>query len=1228
MRNPNRFPRVLLILCLLSALAAGMFSPRMEGVEAMPLGAAPGSVIISEVAWGGTAANSSHEWIELYNTTGLAIDLSNWTLTSNDGSPNITIPADKTIPAYGYFLLESNIDAPISDLFADLTYSGTLSNSGESLTLRDNSATVIDTANISGGDWDGGSGSPNYYSMERVGTAADSSSAWISNDGINRNGLDSSLNLINGTPHNSQIDLSLSMKLTSASGGAPPYNVTYVITLKNEGLGTAVNIQVQNPLPVSMTFVSSSASTGAYNDLTGIWNITSMAANSVATLSITSVMTGSGPDVVTASVIRSEKSSAIPAVDPDPSDNTDAVTIGSSVLNITNTVNNPTPNIGANVVFTISVGNSMGPDANDVSVDALLPSGLSYISHSNTIGTYNSGTGGWNIGLLTSGTSATLTITAKVISSNVLVFTADTSSLNFSNNAASSTVTPIPSTQADLSLSQSWSRSTTSSDTAILSITVTNQDPVNAATNVQVRDLLPSGLTYVSHTSGMNYNSGTGIWSVGTILGGTNTTLSITVKVASSGTSTDNFAEVWLSDQFDIDSTPGNGDVGEDDSTNEEVLVADLSLTQTSDISGSNAVFTVRVTNAGPDDASGVVVSNSRLSNIANYTYISSSATGGTTYNPLNGDWTIGSLPVGTTVTLVVTTIIVVIDENLAEISAVTEVDPDSLPDNNSRTEDDDAATPSANLSLTKTVSNINPEVNTNIIFTVRVSNAGYATATNVEVKDILPSGLTYVSHTSGQTYNSSTGIWSVGTISNGGLREIQITALVATYGIRTNNAEVWKSDQSDPNSDPGDSSTTEDDDDSVTIVTRRAILLNEIAWAGTGTGSLAEDEWIELYNPSDASITISGWTIRKNSCAGSVYITIDSGKSVARDGYFLLERGDDDTVGGVAANQIYTTSVTKLDDAGETLYLCDNSGNQIDTANQQGFSAPPNPWPAGTASSPYGSMERQGNSAEQDSVWVTNRGGTKNGTTAAGGSIYGTPGKKKSTGNSLPTPATVEPTDTPTPLPGTVSIPPRPIINEIHARPGFDWNQDGRADVFDEFIEIKNLTAVDIYLSGRKLDTVNGKKSFTLPDVTLKPGERIVYYSKETNLLLSDGGETVRLSNASGKIYDAFTYTVARAEDQSFCRLPDGNPGDSWFEDCVPTPNLTNTREGQTPASPNGNASPVCNLPDTIPLDFFIPECNGYGADIWNPYYWDFANWIDKLWIQQTNEKWRTFIE
>ena len=222
---------------------------------------------------------------------------------------------------------------------------------------------------------------------------------------------------------------------------------------------------------------------------------------------------------------------------------------------------------------------------------------------------------------------------------------------------------------------------------------------------------------------------------------------------------------------------------------------------------------------------------------------------------------------------------------------------------------------------------------------------------------------------------------------------------------------------------------------------------------------------------------------------------------------------------------------------------------------------------------------------------------------------------------------STATPVPTTTPVPATAVVDPRPIINEILARPGFDWNQDGKTDVFDEFIEIKNLTSIEISLSGWKLSTVDGS-SFTLPDVKLKPGDRTVFYGKQTNILLSDGGETIRLSNSSGKIYDAFTYELARAEDQSFCRLPDGNPGNSWFEDCTPTPNLTNTREGKSPTSADGGPSPVCNLPDTIPLDFFIPECKGYGANIWNPYYWDQLSGIFKKWITDETSKWDSFIE
>ncbi|MFN3492726.1 MAG: hypothetical protein ACK40V_10955, partial [Anaerolineales bacterium] len=139
------------------------------------------------------------------------------------------------------------------------------------------------------------------------------------------------------------------------------------------------------------------------------------------------------------------------------------------------------------------------------------------------------------------------------------------------------------------------------------------------------------------------------------------------------------------------------------------------------------------------------------------------------------------------------------------------------------------------------------------------------------------------------------------------------------------------------------------------------------------------------------------------------------------------------------------------------------------------------------------------------------------------------------------------------------------------------------------------------------------------------KPNQRIVFYSLETNLLLSDGGETVRLINPNGKIYDAYTYIAAKQSDKSFCRLPDGNVFGNWFDDCIPTPNLTNTREGKAPTSPDNSELPVCDLPDTIPADFFFAECRGYGANIWNPLYWDT---LYRNFIQNNTTKWQTFIE
>ena len=92
-------------------------------------------VVVNEVAWMGTTASTSDEWIELHNPTGSPVDLTGWTLTAADGTPSINLAG--VIPAHGYFLLERTDDNTVPSTPADLIYTGALENGGETLSLRD-----------------------------------------------------------------------------------------------------------------------------------------------------------------------------------------------------------------------------------------------------------------------------------------------------------------------------------------------------------------------------------------------------------------------------------------------------------------------------------------------------------------------------------------------------------------------------------------------------------------------------------------------------------------------------------------------------------------------------------------------------------------------------------------------------------------------------------------------------------------------------------------------------------------------------------------------------------------------------------------------------------------------------------------------------------------------------------------------------------------------------------
>ncbi len=139
---------------------------------------ASASVLINEVAWMGSLVSANDEWIELRNVGSSAVDLSGYTLTSGNGS--LHVPISGSIAGSGYFLLERTDDSTVPNVVADQIYSGSLTNVGDSLTLKNASGSVVDT--VSGGENWGNIGGDNTTKD----TAQRTESGWITAAGTPR----------------------------------------------------------------------------------------------------------------------------------------------------------------------------------------------------------------------------------------------------------------------------------------------------------------------------------------------------------------------------------------------------------------------------------------------------------------------------------------------------------------------------------------------------------------------------------------------------------------------------------------------------------------------------------------------------------------------------------------------------------------------------------------------------------------------------------------------------------------------------------------------------------------------------------------------------------------------------------------------------------------------------------------------------------------------------------
>ncbi|MFB6456178.1 gliding motility-associated C-terminal domain-containing protein [Chitinophaga sp. Hz27] len=556
--------------------------------------------------------------------------------------------------------------------------------------------------------------------------------------------------------------------------------VTFTLTAKNLGVSNATGVTVTDVLPNGYTLVNATPSTGSIAGNT--WNIGNLNANTTATATIKALVNASGNYQNTAIIIGSQP-------DRNTSNNTSSITpvpVPVANLNVTKTISNATPDAGSQVTFTITATNAGSSNANGVTVTDILQSGYSIVSATPAVGTYNSGTGVWAIGNMTSGQTTTLTITANVLPTGNYNNSASISSPVKDTDPTDNTATitpPVVRAVTDLSIVKTVNNSTTDAGTPVTFTLVAGNNGPSTATNVVVSDLLPSGYTFVSASPAAAYDAASGKWTIGTLNTGASQTITITATVNPEGNYT-NTATIG-GQEYDPNTTNNTSSV-----TVTRIPVADLEVIKSADKmtpdAGANVTFTIQALNHGASKATGVTVTDILQSG---YAFVSATPAAGT-YNTATGIWTIGDLEKDATTTLTITAKVLATG-NYSNSASINGNEIDRIPSNNTSGVIL-VPVPVANLNVTKTISNATPDAGSQVTFTITATNAGPSNATAVTVTDILQSGYAFVSATPAVgTYNNTTGVWTIGNMTNGQTTTLTITAKVLPTGDYSNSAII-----------------------------------------------------------------------------------------------------------------------------------------------------------------------------------------------------------------------------------------------------------------------------------------------------------------------------------------------------------------------------------------------------------------------------------------------------
>lgn len=206
---------------------------------------------------------------------------------------------------------------------------------------------------------------------------------------------------------------------------------------------------------------------------------------------------------------------------------------------------------------------------------------------------------------------------------------------------------------------------------------------------------------------------------------------------------------------------------------------------------GSNLVYTLNVTNFGPNTAKGTVLTHNLPASVvfvsATTTRGSVSQTGGVVTANL------GNMSLGSTATVIVTVVPALVG-SIVSSAIVSSTEPEINPPNNAASITTVVQNPSADLAISFSGAPNPAIVGGSLVYTATVLNNGPSTATGVVITNTLPGSVLVTSASSTQgsvNINGNTVICSVGNLANGATATATINTVPLSAGTIFANSRV-----------------------------------------------------------------------------------------------------------------------------------------------------------------------------------------------------------------------------------------------------------------------------------------------------------------------------------------------------------------------------------------------------------------------------------------------------